>query len=169
MSTVGAYPHSCRGLKQPDSPAGSSVTHKTCAPVALRFIPSVMMKPVHRTEKRMEHGTMFTLLHVGHACRSPSSSSELGSSRCSSMSCCMTSQRSRSDAAGAIRAGSALLAGLIVCGRCRMTVRYGRGSRRPAYVCASHHANYGTPLCQSLAGPELDQYVSAQVLTAQET
>jgi hypothetical protein len=49
-----------------------------------------------------------------------------------------------------------------------MTVRYGRGSHRPAYVCASHHANYGTPLCQSLAGPELDQDVSAQVLTALE-
>jgi len=62
------------------------------------------------------------------------------------------------------------LAGLVVCGRCgcRLRVQYGGRARLPTYTCSLHYVTYGTPLCQSLAGPALDQYVSAQVLAALE-
>jgi DNA invertase Pin-like site-specific DNA recombinase len=82
----------------------------------------------------------------------------------------LQANRSRAETVGAVRVGSALLTGLIVCGRCgcRMTVRYGNGVHRPTYVCATHHASYGDPLCQSLTGSVLDAYVSTQVLVALE-
>jgi len=78
--------------------------------------------------------------------------------------------RARSEAVGAVRDGAALLAGLVVCGRCgcRLRVQYGGQARRPTYTCSLHYVTYGTTLCQSLAGPPLDQYVSAQVLAALE-
>ncbi|MDQ2831323.1 MAG: recombinase family protein, partial [Chloroflexota bacterium] len=78
--------------------------------------------------------------------------------------------RARSEAVGAVRDGAALLAGLVVCGRCgcRLRVQYGGQARRPTYTCSLHYVTYGTTLCQSLAGPALDQYVSAQVLVALE-
>jgi len=82
----------------------------------------------------------------------------------------LQANRARAETVGSVRTGSALVAGLVVCGRCgcRMTVRYGNGAHRPTYVCATHHASYGGPLCQSLAGPELDEYVSSHVLAALE-
>ncbi len=46
-----------------------------------------------------------------------------------------------------------------------MTVRY-RRSQRPAYVCATEAASYGGRLCQHLAGPCVDRFVTAQVLAA---
>lgn len=74
---------------------------------------------------------------------------------------------------GAPRAGSALLAGLLRCGRCgghRMTVQYHTpASRSPAhaYTCAYELVNYGTGgVCQHIAGPALDTYVTGQVLSA---
>jgi DNA invertase Pin-like site-specific DNA recombinase len=75
---------------------------------------------------------------------------------------------------GAPRAGSALLSGLLRCGRCgghRMSVRYhdGSGSARSAhgYVCAFYQVNYGTGgSCQHIAGPALDAYMTGQVLAA---
>jgi DNA invertase Pin-like site-specific DNA recombinase len=75
---------------------------------------------------------------------------------------------------GAPRAGSALLSGLLRCGRCgghRMSVRYhdGSGSARSAhgYVCAFYQVNYGAGgSCQHIAGPALDAYVTGQVLEA---
>jgi DNA invertase Pin-like site-specific DNA recombinase len=75
---------------------------------------------------------------------------------------------------GAPRAGTALLSGLLRCGRCgghRMSVRYhdGSGSARSAhgYVCAFYQVNYGTGgSCQHIAGPALDAYVTGQVLAA---
>ncbi len=78
--------------------------------------------------------------------------------------------RARSEAIGAVRDGAALLTGLVVCGRCgcRLRVQYGGRARLPTYTCSLHYVTYGTTLCQSLAGPALDQYVSAQVLTALE-
>jgi len=78
--------------------------------------------------------------------------------------------RARAEVVGAVRNGAALLAGLVVCGRCgcRLRVQYGGQARRPTYTCSLHYVTYGTTLCQSLAGPPLDQYVSAQVLAALE-
>ena len=75
---------------------------------------------------------------------------------------------------GAPRAGTALLSGLLRCGRCgghRMSVRYhdGSGSARSAhgYVCAFYQVNYGAGgSCQHIAGPALDAWVTGQVLAA---
>ncbi|TCJ31301.1 recombinase family protein, partial [Parafrankia sp. BMG5.11] len=73
---------------------------------------------------------------------------------------------------GAPRSGSALLAGLLRCGRCghRMTVSYHTpASRFPShnYHCAYLPATYGTGRpCQHLAGPALDRYVIGQLLDA---
>jgi hypothetical protein len=79
----------------------------------------------------------------------------------------------RSASVGAARPGSALLAGLLRCGRCsghRMTVQYHTpASRTPAhsYVCGYENTNHGSGhACQHIAGPALDNYVTTQVLSA---
>src|SRR3954452_15833203 len=85
----------------------------------------------------------------------------------------LAANRQLAEAPGAPRAGAALLAGLLRCGRCgggRMTVRYhSRSSRSPAhgYCCAYNQSNYGTDRgCQHIAGPALDAYITEQVLAA---
>jgi DNA invertase Pin-like site-specific DNA recombinase len=86
----------------------------------------------------------------------------------------MAANRQTAATPGAPRDGSALLSGLLRCGRCgghRMTVRYhdGRGAARSAhgYDCAFYQTNYGTGgRCQHIAGPALDAYVAGQVLDA---
>jgi hypothetical protein len=83
----------------------------------------------------------------------------------------MAANRQTAATPGAPRDGSALLSGLLRCGRCgehRMSVRYhdGRGSAH-GYVCAFEQVNYGTGgPCQHIAGPALDAYVTGQVLEA---
>jgi len=85
----------------------------------------------------------------------------------------MTDNRARSQSRGAVREGSALLKGLLVCGHCgcRMTVRYDRSQpghaadlNRPRYTCSRRAVDYGQALCQSLAGSVLDRCVARQVL-----
>jgi len=85
----------------------------------------------------------------------------------------MADNQARSRRRGAVRQGPSLLAGLLVCGRCgrRMAVQYDRSkpsgadrSPRPRYACARSCADYGQPLCQSLAGGGLDALVARQVL-----
>src|SRR5215467_14547628 len=87
----------------------------------------------------------------------------------------MAANRQTAATPGAPRDGSALLSGLLSCGRCgghRMSVRYHDGSRRRpdsahGYVCAFYQVNYGTGgPCQHIAGPALDAYVTGQVLAA---
>ncbi len=86
----------------------------------------------------------------------------------------MAASRQTAATPGAPRDGSALLSGLLRCGRCgghRMTARYhdGPGAARPAhsYTCAFYQANYGTGgNCQHIAGPPLDDWVARQVLDA---
>jgi DNA invertase Pin-like site-specific DNA recombinase len=80
----------------------------------------------------------------------------------------LQANRARADAMGAVRNGSALLAGLVVCARCgrRLTVRYGGAGGPHTYECARLRGDYGGPLCQHVAGPCLDRYVSRQVLAA---
>jgi DNA invertase Pin-like site-specific DNA recombinase len=86
----------------------------------------------------------------------------------------MAANRQTAATPGAPRDGSALLSGLLRCGRCgghRMTVRYhdGSGAARSAhgYTCAFYQTNYGTGgSCQHIAGPALDAYVTGQVLEA---
>ena len=80
----------------------------------------------------------------------------------------LAANRSRSESAGAVRDGAALLAGVVWCGRCgkRMYVRYGRTGRRPSYVCSTLRSDYGLPLCQATTAAEVESWVAEQVLEA---
>ena len=80
----------------------------------------------------------------------------------------LAANRSRSESAGAVRTGAALLAGVAWCGRCgkRMYVRYGRTGHRPSYVCSTLRSDYGLPLCQSIAAAEVEEWVAEELLSA---
>src|SRR5881394_1628167 len=69
----------------------------------------------------------------------------------------------RDRAAGPPREGTALLQGIIICGRCggRMTVRYHhrRGQQLPTYICQQDSIEHGLPACASVPGAELDQRI----------
>lgn len=82
----------------------------------------------------------------------------------------LKANQARADEPGAVRDGPALLAGLLVCGKCghRMAVIYGGSSQRHRYLCSRNATNYGMERCQSLAGTELDAFVSQCVLAALE-
>ena len=73
-------------------------------------------------------------------------------------------------AAGPPREGTALLQGLVVCGRCgrRMTIRYHtrRGTQIPDYVCQNDGIRTAQPICQHLTGDIIDSAVSGLILTA---
>jgi DNA invertase Pin-like site-specific DNA recombinase len=66
------------------------------------------------------------------------------------------------------REGTALLQGLVICGRCgqRMTVRYSirQGHPQPDYVCQRRNIESATPPCQTIPGKPLDDAVAQQVL-----
>jgi len=89
----------------------------------------------------------------------------------------MTQNQARAQRRGPVREGSALLQGLLVCGRCgsRLMVQYDRSAAgreanlsRPRYACSRHAGEYGGPLCQSLAGGVLDAFITHQVLAVLE-
>ena len=82
----------------------------------------------------------------------------------------LRANQARAEAIGAVRDGPALLAGLVMCGRCgqRMTVSYSGAGRRHQYVCGRVATDYGGDRCQQLAGPGLDRFVRQQVLAALE-
>jgi DNA invertase Pin-like site-specific DNA recombinase len=82
----------------------------------------------------------------------------------------LAANRARASSRGAVRAGPALLAGLVVCARCgtRLLIRYDGTPARPTYVCARHATDYGAPQCQQVAAAPLDAFVSQQVLAALE-
>lgn len=71
-------------------------------------------------------------------------------------------------AQGVPRRGSALLSGLLQCGRCgkRMVVLYGGSYAR--YCCNGEMTMYAGPSCQSLAARCLDEHVTKLVLRALE-
>jgi DNA invertase Pin-like site-specific DNA recombinase len=77
-------------------------------------------------------------------------------------------ERGRAGAgAGAAKAGPALLAGLLRCGRCgrKLHVGYsGKGGRVPRYFCRGAHLNHGTDWCISFGGLRADEAVTQQVL-----
>jgi DNA invertase Pin-like site-specific DNA recombinase len=79
----------------------------------------------------------------------------------------LDANRSAPEAAGAVREGAALLAGLVRCGRCgkRMYVRYSSAGR-PLYACSTAHSDYAQPLCQSIAAGEVEAWVAEQILVA---
>jgi DNA invertase Pin-like site-specific DNA recombinase len=64
-------------------------------------------------------------------------------------------------ASGPPREGSALLQGIIICGKCgtRMTVRYHRrrGTEWPDYICQRDGIENARPVCTSLPGTALDR------------
>jgi len=69
---------------------------------------------------------------------------------------------------GAIRAGAALLQGLVLCGRCgrRMTIRYMNDGKIPLYECNQLHKQLGEKSCQSLRGDRIDEAVAGAFLEA---
>jgi DNA invertase Pin-like site-specific DNA recombinase len=80
----------------------------------------------------------------------------------------LEANRARAASLGAVRAGPALLAGLVTCAHCRvrLSVRYHGVGEPPIYECTQARNNYGGPLCQHVAGPCLDGFVAEQVLLA---
>ncbi len=71
---------------------------------------------------------------------------------------------------GVVREGSALLQGLVVCGRCgrRRTVRYMEDGRRPIYLCAQVHKDLAGKTCQFLRGDGIDEAVAHLFLAAMQ-
>jgi hypothetical protein len=82
----------------------------------------------------------------------------------------LAANRARNAAAGAVRQGPSLLAGILRCGRCgqRMMVSYGGRASHLRYSCSRAMVEYAEPVCQGLAGRVLDDLVAAQVLAALE-
>jgi hypothetical protein len=83
----------------------------------------------------------------------------------------LAANRARAASVGAVRSGAALLAGLVVCARCgvRLGVHYQQSHGRPqpfTYDCAARRNHYGEALCQHVAGPSLDAFVTQHVLAA---
>ena len=71
---------------------------------------------------------------------------------------------------GTVRAGSALLSGVLICGRCglRMLAHYNNNGHAARYVCSQMQSCYGEAFCQSLKAAPLDALVSGLVLQALE-
>jgi len=79
-------------------------------------------------------------------------------------------QSNRAGWGGAVHAGSALLSGLLICGRCglRMNAQYNNNGATARYSCMSMKVNYGDPYCQSLKAAPLDALMTSLVLQALE-
>jgi DNA invertase Pin-like site-specific DNA recombinase len=82
--------------------------------------------------------------------------------------------RCRPDTTGVARRGAALLAGLVVCGRCgtRMNVSYCRarpgGTRQARYECLRHRQRGLERACHGVTASVIDGLVTRQVLRALE-
>jgi DNA invertase Pin-like site-specific DNA recombinase len=76
--------------------------------------------------------------------------------------------RSRYGSRCSVRRGRALLAGLVVCGRCerRLRTQYSGPSNKPRYNCSSNASLYGEPLCQNLPAEAVDEEVVRLTLKA---
>ncbi|MBC8496376.1 MAG: recombinase family protein [Chloroflexi bacterium] len=63
---------------------------------------------------------------------------------------------------GAVREGTALLQGIVICGVCgrKMTVRYIENGRTPVYRCRAANHQYGDPTCQTIRGNRVNAGVS---------
>ena len=74
----------------------------------------------------------------------------------------------RPDHLGPVRAGTALLSGLVVCGQCglRMVAAYNNDGHAARYMCTSQNVSYGGPFCQSLKAASVDMQVTSVVLQA---
>jgi DNA invertase Pin-like site-specific DNA recombinase len=76
----------------------------------------------------------------------------------------------RPDQVGPVRAGSALLSGLLVCGQCglRMGAAYNNSGHTARYACYGMHSTYHAPFCQSVAAGPVDAEVTRLILQALE-
>ena len=83
---------------------------------------------------------------------------------------CAQVAANRSQGLGVPRGGSALLSGLLECGRCgrRMLTHYIAQGPHMRYECSRGYLNYGQARCQSLSGRALDALVSRLILEALE-
>jgi Recombinase zinc beta ribbon domain/Recombinase len=74
-------------------------------------------------------------------------------------------QSNRAAWGGAPRAGSALLSGVINCGRCgmRMIAQHNNNGHTARYACSSMNCNYAEPFCQSLTAASLDALMTRLV------
>jgi DNA invertase Pin-like site-specific DNA recombinase len=72
---------------------------------------------------------------------------------------------SEGQAHGAPLTGTALLSGLLLCGRCGRPLRP-RYRDKPAYVCESEHQQLGVPRCQRFSAAHIDQAVADLFLQA---
>lgn len=85
----------------------------------------------------------------------------------------LANNRNRAASRGVARRGAALLAGIVLCGRCghRMTVHYdyaAGGVDHYTYICGRERSDYGAPRCQTFSGNALDRAVTDQTLRALE-
>jgi DNA invertase Pin-like site-specific DNA recombinase len=83
----------------------------------------------------------------------------------------LDANRAGAEGSGLVREGSALLSGLVACGKCnyRMSVQYGKarnGKRYARYVCAHDATTYGGAVCSTVTAPALDRVVAALALEA---
>ena len=76
----------------------------------------------------------------------------------------------RTSERGPVRAGAALLSGLIVCGRCglRMTATYNNAGHAARYQCIGARTSYDDPSCQTLKAAAVDDEVTCLILKALE-
>jgi DNA invertase Pin-like site-specific DNA recombinase len=74
----------------------------------------------------------------------------------------------RTSERGPVRAGAALLSGLIVCGRCglRMTAAYNNAGHAARYLCIGARTSYDAPSCQTLKAAPVDDEVARLILKA---
>jgi hypothetical protein len=83
----------------------------------------------------------------------------------------MTNNAHLGDRSGAVKRGSALLAGLLRCRRCgrKLMVAYtGNGPFVLRYVCHRSALDNGEPPCITFAGLSLDEAISREILTVLE-
>lgn len=82
----------------------------------------------------------------------------------------MEQNRSRWDRRGPVRGGGALLAGLVICGKCgcRLLVSY-KDQRHTRYTCMRRRITYGDGTCQSFSGKVLEELAERQVLRVLES
>jgi hypothetical protein len=71
---------------------------------------------------------------------------------------------------GPVRAGTALLSGLLICGQCglRMGAMYNNAGHTARYTCTGMHSSYDEPFCQSLKAAPVDAQVTRLILEALE-
>ncbi len=81
---------------------------------------------------------------------------------------CAQVSANRTQHAGVPRGGPALLAGLLVCGRCgrRLATYYPERGHGLRYACSREAVNYGGATCQSLSGRSLDALVGELIVQA---